>query len=302
MRRLLLIAAVSVGMGLISLERVDAAPQGLDLEIALDEKTYLLAQPILTLLTVRNAGPSDFEDFAPLETSEPWLELELTNLDTGKPVQFGGIRTMSMYPARGPTLAAGHADVITLNLLQLFGDDARGGLPGCLRSRVLPEGHYRLDVGFRPKLHGSSSDPVQPLRAATDFRIAPISSDKRESDRVQAFLSGCPDDETALHGPSGYCIRSLNQFLGSKFFMLVYYQSGTGMRSVPLDDLLSILDRHDPSPVRKAWLIGLRCKIDRLSPDERLTYVTRLKGKRTDELSQRVLHAWEDRLRPSKSK
>ncbi len=295
----LMLTSMIVWLGLGTAHTSWGEPSNLKMDVLLDEHSYLVGEPIYSVIAVANLGQAAFEDLSSLNPGESWLELDLYSVDTGSRLAFTGNQIDAIYPWGGTLLPAGREVVLTTNLLLWFGTRAGEGfdLTRCLNTRVLPPGRYRLTVRFRARMrsHGEENDLV--LKSSpTAFEIIPIQSSPAEEARVRQFVAGCPDPSDRPNINS-YCYRSLSQFYGSRYFTLIYSSIGPAA-DIPLDSLLATLDRYDGNAVRRAWLINLRCKTDRMSPDEKLGRIRTLKKSQRDELSRRVLDYWEDRIKP----
>ncbi len=270
-------------------------PSGLKLDAVLDEHNYLVGEPIYALISVTNLTNAVFEDMAPLSPGEGWLELDLRETGTERKLAFTGNHIDAIYPWSGPSLQVGREVVLPTNLLLWFGvPGGEGKLTRCLDSRALPPGKYRLTLRFHARLHPLGGDDPIVISRPIEFEIVPSQAYPNEEVRARRFVERCPDpsDRRSINS---YCYESLPQFYGSRYFTLIYSNIGPAA-DIPLASLLDVLDRYDRNAVRRAWLINLRCKVDRMSPQEKLARIRTLKASHQDEFSRRVLEYWENKM------
>ncbi len=279
----------SAFLPLLVAPKVSAQPPPLTLTLELDDSTYLVGQPIVIVLSLTNRGAVPFEDLASMDPSMGNMGFILTDIESGAALPYTGqMPPFRLFSLPGTTLSPGRESIHMTRLDLWFGDRDRGGfeLTRCLQTRLLPPGRYRLSAGFRPKENGGYRGL---LSNAVVFEVVPIETNPSEEKRVSGFLARCPapGDRRLVNS---YCNELLPQFYGSRYLALVLMNAGPA-GSVPIDTLLSVSDRYDPNPGRRAFLINHWCKRQG-SVSEKLPVVERLLASEHDKLSRRVLEQW----------
>jgi hypothetical protein len=274
------------------------------LEVSLDQETYLVDQRIETIICVENRGGRVLEHLAPLHPGFGYLVLKLRNTGTGKALPAIRERALLAVDGVGRTLKPGESECETLNLLYWFGSrKPTRGIAYCLQSATLPAGSYTLDAEYRMRLGGNGAEEQVVLRAVpVEFTIAPLTSDPQEAERVREFTEGCSVFRNDGDAVGRHCVQWLSRFERSPYYLLVYYNTRRLMPSIPIDTLLKALDARGEDGRKQAALIALRCKIEPLSPDERIRWLDGLRAKRRDPLAQRVLNTWKRRYEDSTPK
>lgn len=272
-----------------------ASEPNLVLSLQMDETRYLEDQRIEVAVCVRSESQDSFRDFAPLHPDGGYLILELRNLTTGDRVPASRFPPLAV-DGEGETLGPGLSRCEAFNLLHWYGRarDGEPGLAGCLGSKSLPPARYSLEAtflarsGFVPAL-----SPVVLRVAPIEFIVEPASANSVEADLVQRFTDSCPQVEGADRQPiARHCFTWLPSFRDSRYYMLVYYNTGTLLTSLDVDSLLANLDRQGGNGVRQASLVALRCNVERLGDAARRRWMESLRNRRSDELSRTVIDTW----------
>jgi hypothetical protein len=269
----------------------------IELSLSLDDSVYLSDQPILTIITAKNAGDVEFRDLAPLYPGDRFIDLRLTNMDSGKPVSFAAPRPLSGYTAEGLRLQPGESELEAINLQQWFGRRVGDGIAARLGAHSLLPGSYRLDATFHARIGAAVHLPaILSVSHPAYFKVVPIETAPSEVHLVNDFLRDCPADWMDIEAINRYCAAQLSRFLHSKYLVLVYYQSGPGILKVPIDSLMHWVDPSGRGTTRAAYLIGLRSKTEHLGTKEKLEWLNNLRLRRQDDLSRRVIDSWIRRL------
>ena len=268
----------------------------LAVSLTIDETRYLEGQRIETSLCIRNIGPADARDVPPVSPYGDYLQLELRNLITGQTLHPWRVPPLQ-DAQEGYRLGRGEALCEAFNLLTWYGDEDGPLLTRCLGAHSLPPGRYRLAASL-PSHTGSVAGLIpEVLRfSPVEFEVAPISAEKSEQELTNRFLAGYSPADANHPLMQEHCKKWLSAFSGSRFYLLIYYNTGTLMRSTPLDHLLTALDAKGGNGVRQASLLSLRCAIEKLPDQAKRTWMMDLRARRADSLSRDVLETWIRRI------
>jgi hypothetical protein len=271
----------------------------LKLDLQVDEISGLEDQPIQIVVCVTNMGRNSFLDLASLRPEDGHLSLILRREGQTQPVPMGGIVISSVLTAPGPSLAPRGSECEVLSLLDHFGTWKRAGheLSWAIGQMSLRPGHYMLSAEYRAR-NGYVKNLKQYLArsGSVEFEVKARGTFPEEESLLTRFLDDGgainPNDVAGLRERSR---RWLPQFLGSRYFFLIYYGTGLSVPSMPSDSILAGLRSNGVGAVREAAFIGLRCDVEPMEGDAKLAWMARVRKGTNNELAQKVIDTWERR-------
>ena len=268
----------------------DRARDSLRIEISLDERAYVLGQPILALIKVRNVGSVPFRDLVPIE---PWVGRLDIRLD-GARLERREI-TDVVFNQEGIQLPPGAALCTVANLLDRFGfsDTIPTSDGGKVRGHVLGAGHYILQTSLVARTGFVSSLPQvwfkgEPLafdvvQVPLDFPPGPVRQ-----------LKGAKSDSSSMSVAEKRV--SLEQTADSKAFYLLWGRSRLSESDFSTGDIIRLLKNHHRSPVLIAAVLDDRCTLSSLPDRERLEWVRARRVDVVDPDAESVIDSWLLRL------
>jgi hypothetical protein len=111
-------------------------------------------------------------------------------------------------------------------------------------------------MGTSWSIRSRESRPISP-----DFTVVPLREDTASFQLTQAFLESATWSYGELAARARYCAEWVPRFYSSGFLPVVFLASGSNMRTMPLDELLSALRTSGTSDIVRAEILEVRLVI-----------------------------------------
>ncbi len=280
-----LLSLAGPGNALAARQTVRAA-----LSIVLEDSILAEGQTIYMLIRLKNEGDQPLADLAPLAG---YLSLRLFRADSLReilPAPWGS----AVEPTAGETLGIGAEKVVVRNLAIHFSTPPTdiNGIAPRLGEPSLEPGRYRLEARYtahpsRRKEHGLATLDIAPVM----FEVRPLRDFPEEAARVKTFLDGLPHLGIGIERSplSPYASSRLQEFLGSRFLLLIYLSQGALLDSTDFDKLFAGVVSAGAPATRRAALLGLRLSMTDRKGEFTEEWRRRMRGIVTSEIERSAL-------------